>query len=57
MGSIFYDCVEAGAPLRNDQTKILINFRTHTIGIVADVEKAFHHINLHKADLDFLRWF
>jgi hypothetical protein len=50
MGSIFYDCVEAGAPLRNDQTKILINFRTHTIGIVADVEKAFHHINLHKSD-------
>lgn len=56
-GVSFNDCVEAGAPLHNDQTKILINFRTHAIGIVADVEKAFHHINLHKSDRDFLRWF
>ncbi|XP_046632893.1 uncharacterized protein LOC124312397 [Daphnia pulicaria] len=56
-GVSFNDCVEAGAPLHNDQTQILINFRSHAIGIVADVEKAFHHINLHKADRDFLRWF
>jgi hypothetical protein len=56
-GVSFNDCVEAGAPMHNDQTQILINFRSHAIGIVADVEKAFHHINLHKADRDFLRWF
>jgi hypothetical protein len=51
------DCVEAVTPLHNDQTQIVINFLTHAISIVADMEKAFHHINLHKADLDFLRWF
>jgi hypothetical protein len=42
--------------LHNDQSHILINFRTHAIGIVADVDKAFHQINLHKSDLDFLHW-
>jgi hypothetical protein len=56
-GVSFNDCVEAVTPLHNDQTQILINFLTHAISIVADMEKAFHHINLHKADLDFLRWF
>ncbi|XP_046451394.1 uncharacterized protein LOC124199599 [Daphnia pulex] len=56
-GVSFNDCVEAVTPLHNDQTQILINFLTHAISIVADMEKAFHHINLHKADRDFLRWF
>ena len=34
----------------------MINFRAHAIGIVADVEKAFHQINLPESDRDFLRW-
>ena len=34
----------------------MLRFRTHAIGIVADVEKAFHHIGLHVTDRDFLRW-
>ena len=50
------DCMEAGAPLQNDQLHILLRFRTHAVGIVADVEKAFHHIELDPNDRDFLRW-
>jgi hypothetical protein len=34
----------------------MLRFRTHAVGIVADVEKAFHHIELHESDRDFLRW-
>jgi hypothetical protein len=52
----FNDCVETGAPLHNDQVHLLIRFRAHAIGIVADVEKAFHHIELHDSDRDYLRW-
>jgi hypothetical protein len=52
----FNDCVETGAPLHNDQVHLLIRFRAHAIDIVADVEKAFHHIELHESDRDYLRW-
>lgn len=55
-GVSFNDCVETGAPLQNDQIHLLLRFRTHAIGMVADVEKAFHHIELHESDRDFLRW-
>ncbi|XP_057374753.1 uncharacterized protein LOC130695607 [Daphnia carinata] len=52
----FNDCVETGAPLHNDQVHLLIRFRVHAIGFVADVEKAFHHIGLYEPDRDYLRW-
>jgi hypothetical protein len=55
-GISFNDCVETGAPLQNDQIHLLIRFRTHAIGLVADVEKAFHHIKLHESDRDYFRW-
>ncbi|XP_032791646.1 uncharacterized protein LOC116928659 [Daphnia magna] len=35
---------------------MLLGFRTHRIGLSADVEKAFHKIQLHKADRDFVRF-
>lgn len=35
----------------------MLQFRSHQIGLVADVEKAFHHIGLDENDRDFLRWF
>jgi hypothetical protein len=54
-GVSFNDCVETGAPLHNDQVHLLIRFRVHAIGIVADVEKAFHHIELQESDRDYLR--
>jgi hypothetical protein len=55
-GVSFNDCVETGAPLHNDKIHLLIQFRAHAIGIVADVEKAFHDIELHESDRDYLRW-
>lgn len=55
-GVSFNDCVETGAPLHNDQVHLLIRFRVHAIGIVSDDEKAFHHIELHESDRDYLRW-
>ena len=56
-GVSFNDCVETGPALHNDQSSILIRFRTFAIGIVADVEKAFYHVGLNESDRDFLRWF
>ncbi len=55
-GVSFNDCVETGVALQGDQTHIMIRFRVHAIGLVEDVEKAFHHIALHEADRDFLGW-
>ena len=49
------DCLKTGPSLHNNMLSIIIRFRVHPYGITADVEKAFHHIGLHKEDRDFLR--
>ena len=53
-GVSFNDCVEPA--LQNDELQIILRFRIFKIGIVADVEKAFHHIGLNEKDQDYLRW-
>lgn len=50
------DCLEIGPPLQNDMLAILLCFRVHTIGLTADIEKAFHQIGLHEQDRDFVRF-
>jgi hypothetical protein len=50
------DCLEIGPPLQNDMLAILLRFRVHTIGLTADIEKAFHQIGLHEQDRDFVRF-
>ena len=35
---------------------ILLRFRTHKYGIVTDIEKAFHHLNLHVEDREYTRF-
>ena len=40
------DCLQAGPPFINDLCAILLRFRTHSIGIVTDIEKAFLHVHL-----------
>ena len=44
------DCLQAGPPFINDLYAILIRFRTHSIGIVTDIEKAFLHVHLAEED-------
>ncbi|XP_057377031.1 uncharacterized protein LOC130698388 [Daphnia carinata] len=51
------DCLNVGPSLQNNMLEILLRFRTHNIGLVADIEKAYHQILLHEADRDFLRFF
>ena len=50
------DCPQPGPPLLNDMSAILLRFRTHSYGIVTDIEKAFLHLNLHEDDRDFTRF-
>ena len=50
------DCLQPGPPLLNDMSAILLRFRTHSYGIVTDIEKAFLHLNLHEDDRDFTRF-
>jgi hypothetical protein len=50
------DCLEIGPPLQNDMLTILLRFRTHPIGLTADIEKAFHQVGLHEQDRDFVRF-
>ena len=35
---------------------ILLRFRTHKYSIVTDIEKAFHHLNLHVEDREYTRF-
>ncbi|XP_057379665.1 uncharacterized protein LOC130701903 [Daphnia carinata] len=37
--------------------EILIRFRAHMIAITADIEKAYHQVQLHEEDRDFVRFF
>ena len=50
------DCMYAGPNLMNDMASILLRFRRWRIGLVADIEKAFHMISVDPADRDALRF-
>ncbi|XP_073955010.1 uncharacterized protein [Choristoneura fumiferana] len=50
------DCLYCGPSLVEDLTNILIRFRTHEIGLTADVEKAFLQIGIQKRDRDVTRF-
>ena len=53
------DCLEKESNTTPDIFDILLKFRGYPIGIVADVEKAFHQIVVSPKDLNMLRflWF
>ena len=47
-----YDCLDKGPNLTSHIFDILVRFRSHPIGIVADIEKAFHQIAVDLSDRD-----
>ena len=47
------DCLNPGPPFLNDLCAILVRFRQHNIAFSSDIEKAFLHAYLDKADRDF----
>lgn len=51
------DCLLVGPPLQNDKLHILLRLRAYRIGFSSNIEKAFHKIQLHEADRDFVRFF
>ena len=50
------DCLEKGPNLTPHVFKMLAKFRSYPIGITADIEKAFHQIEITTADRDLLRF-
>lgn len=50
------ECLRAGPVLLEDLTKLLIRFRSHRIGLTADVEKAFLQIGLQDDSKDVTRF-
>ena len=53
------DCLEKGPNLTPHVFEVLAKFRSHPLGLTADIEKAFHQILANPADPDQLRflWF
>ena len=53
------ECLEKGPNMTPHIFDILLRFRSHKVGIIADIEKAFHQVVIDKRDRDFLRflWF
>ena len=49
------DCVYAGPNLLNESMNLLLRFRISRVGVVADVEKAFHQVSVDPVDRDSLR--
>ncbi|KAJ8979701.1 hypothetical protein NQ317_000986 [Molorchus minor] len=49
-------CLDKGINLIEHIPSILIRFRTHKIGVISDIRKAFLQISLKKEDTDFLRF-
>ena len=47
------DCLLTGPSLLTDISGILLHFRSHPIGISTDLEKAFLHVCLDKADRNY----
>ena len=52
----FNDCVLPGPALQPNLTSVLIRFRTHRVGMTADVEKMFLQIKLAPKDQDVHRY-
>ena len=44
------DCLQVGPPFMNDLCSLLLRFRTHKVGLVTDIEKAFLHVYLAEED-------
>ena len=51
------DCLLTGPHFLNDLCSIILCFRIHNYAISTDIEKAFLHVNLHKDDRDYSRFF
>ena len=53
------DCLEKGPNLTPHIFDVLTKFRGYPVGLIADIEKAFHQISVNPADRDKLRflWF
>ena len=50
------DCLYAGPPFLNNLSAILVRFRQHPFGLLADIEKAFLHVFLDETDRDYMRF-
>ena len=50
------DCLTSGPPILKDLIAILLRFRQHKYGLVADIEKAFLHVSLDEEDRDITRF-
>ncbi|XP_061709729.1 uncharacterized protein LOC133519692 [Cydia pomonella] len=50
------ECLYKGPCMLQDLTSLLLNFRIHKIGIIADVEKAFLQIGLQEEDREVTRF-
>ena len=51
------DCLQTVPHFLNDLCSIILRFRVHNYAISTDIEKAFLHVNLHKDDRDYTRFF
>ena len=50
------DCILPGPPLQPNLASVLIRFRTHKIGLIADIEKMFLQVKLAPEDRDVHRY-
>ncbi|XP_068738847.1 uncharacterized protein [Montipora capricornis] len=50
------DCILPGLPLQPNLASVLIRFRTHKIGLIADIEKMFLQVKLAPEDRDVHRY-
>ena len=50
------DCTYTGPPLTEGIAHILMRFRAHKVGLVADIEKAFLNTEVDKQQRDLMRF-
>ena len=50
------DCLEEGPPLQNNMLHLYLRFRLYPVGLLSDIEKAFHRIQLHSTEKDYFRF-
>ena len=55
-GPSLNDCLFTGPSLLPKIMDVLLRFRYHKIGLVADAEKAFHQVSIAQEDRDVLRF-